>query len=283
MSYQPQGPYEPHQGPPSPGVAPVPRRRRSWLGPLLIVAGLVGAAATFGAQQLNHRKRVDNLERAVSGYKTNLTFQRAGTFHFYYEYAGTFTASVDNKSEEITIDGIEQRPEFTATLTDPEGGTVDFAADSDGGSYDVNGHKGRAYRQAEIASAGDYVLEIAPGADAAEFALAIGIGAVKQPTLVLPLVIGLLGVGSGLLISLLSGRRRSRPAVPPAAPTGSNGSDPYSVQAVPPVTQWPTGGVPTAPYGMPPVASPPPPPPPAAGPTAPGSPLPPPTWGPPGS
>lgn len=68
----------------APAVAPRRRSRLAWLGPVLIVGGLVGAAATFVAQRLNYQRRVEGLERAVSGYTTTLTFERAGAFTFYY-------------------------------------------------------------------------------------------------------------------------------------------------------------------------------------------------------
>ncbi len=273
MSYQPSPPYEPTVLAP---VAPVvPARRRSWLGPLLIVGGLLGGIATYAAQQVNYRKRVENLERAVSGYTTTLTFEKEGTFTLYYEYAGSFNASFDGQSEPITITSPIDPPAFTATLTDSEGGAVELDTDVPTLSYDAAGFKGRAYAQTTINQAGDYTLQVIPASPADEFALAIGIGRASKPTILLPLVIGLVGVIPGVLLLLFGGRRKPAPQPPSAVTTygAPMGYQPASTHYPPTPASGPPPPLPGA--GPPPLPGTAPTPPPAP------MPLPPPVWGPP--
>ena len=216
MSYQPNPPYDPGMMMPVAQSPTAPSRRRSWLGPLLIVAGLLGAAATYLAQQVNYRKRIDNLERAVSGYTTTLTFEKSGTFSLYYEYAGTFNASFDGQEESISIKSSESPPAFSASLKDEEGGSVELDRKVPTLAYDVSGFKGRSFAQAVIDRPGDYTLEVVPATATDEFALAIGIGEAQKPSIALPLVVALVGIVPGVLLLLLGGRKKSSGAPVPS-------------------------------------------------------------------
>ncbi len=297
MSYQPSPSFDPAAALPSMAAPQAPARRRSWLGPLLIVAGLLGAVATYLAQQVNHRNRVENLERAVSGYTTTLTFEKAGTFTIYYEYAGSFRTTFDGQEEQISIESGETPPDFTATLTDAEAAAVSLDTTVPATSYDANGFKGRAYAEVVIDQPGDYTLQVVPDNPSDEFALAIGIGRVTKPSIALPLVVALVGVVPGLLVLLL-GRRRDSPQVasstaiggPPTYHPGQVPAPPAGYAAAPPPPMAPPMGSPPPVPGQPPLSGRPTPPAPTPAPTEPArtppvptgpAPLPPPTWGPP--
>ncbi len=278
MSYQPNPPYDPgmplHAAPPPAASS----RRRSWLGPLLIVAGLLGGTATYLAQQVNYRKRIDNLERAVSGYTTTLTFEKPGTFSLYYEHAGTFDASFDGQEEQITIESSEDLPDFSAALKDDEGGAIELDRDVPALAYDVSGFKGREFAQATIDQPGDYTLEVVPASATDEFALAIGIGEARKPSIALPLVVALLGVVPGLLILLLGGRKKpAAPLIPTPAAYAPQSMAPQPA----PAGYAPVPGPPSAPPMTPIPGQPPIPGPPASSPPSQPAPLPPPVWGPP--
>lgn len=285
MSYQPNPPFDPGMIMPVAQPFAAPSKRRSWLGPLLIVAGLLGGAATYLAQQVNYRKRIDNLERAVSGYTTTLTFEKSGTFSLYYEYAGTFNASFDGQEEPISIESSESPPDFSASLKDEEGGSIELDREVPELAYEVSGFKGRSFAQAVIDKPGDYTLEVVPATVTDEFALAIGIGEAKKPSIALPLVIALIGAVPGGLLLVLGGRKKSVGAVAPTqvltpgsytpAMTPQSAAVGYAPSPVPgPPSAPPMSPIPGQPSNpMPPTIPPPPPSQPA--------PLPPPVWGPP--
>lgn len=251
MSYQPNPPYDPGMMTPVAQPSAAPSRRRSWLGPLLIVAGLLGATATYLAQQVNYRKRIDNLERAVSGYTTTLTFEKPGTFSLYYEYAGTFNASFDGQEEKITIESSENLPDFSASLKDEEGGSVELNREVPALAYDVSGFKGRSFAQAVIDRPGDYTLEVVPATATDEFDLAIGIGEARKPSIALPLVVALVGVVPGLLLVLLGGRKKA-----PGAQMPSQVLTPGMYAPSPASPQQPPGGYGPSPLPGPPAAPP---------------------------
>jgi len=229
MSYQPNTAVQPVT-PAAP--AKVPGKGGIWLGVLLIVVGIGGAIATFIAQQAAYEGTVENLERALPGFRTELVFEETGTFTLYYEHAGEFTTRLDGSEQEITLAGPETPPEFDVRLLDQNGEEVRLRQDVPDVSYDASGFKGTAYRQVSIEDVGRFTLEIVPDADSSAFALAVGKGTVSEPSAVLPAVIGLIGLGLGLLVILIAASRRKRsmqsaassavPAPPPgyAVPTG---------------------------------------------------------------
>jgi hypothetical protein len=231
MSYQPNTAVQPVT-PAAP--VKVPGKGGIWLGVLLIVVGIGGAIATFIAQQAAYEGTVENLERALPGFRTELVFEETGTFTLYYEHAGEFTTRLDGSEQEITLAGPETPPEFDVRLLDQNGDEVRLRQDVPDVSYDASGFKGIAYRQVSIDDVGRFTLEIVPDADSSAFALAVGKGTVSKPSAVLPAVIGLIGLGLGLLVILIAASRRKRSmqsaatSAAPALPPG------YAVPTAPP-------------------------------------------------
>ena len=243
MSYQPQS-TAPQKSGSGRGVL--------WLGVLVLIAGIAGAIATFVGQRVVYEQSVENLERALPGYRTELEFEREGTFSLYYEHQGTFTTRLDGSETEVTLDAPETPPEFDVRLLDDNGEDVRLRQSGPDLTYDVGGFAGTLYRQVDIEQVGRYTLEIVPDADGSAFALAVGKGTVDEPSVILPMVIGLIGLGLGLALILLGAARRSR-------------ARRAALQVSPPVgyEQWPTGGVtqpvgtvPASPAGGPPPAVP---------------------------
>jgi hypothetical protein len=247
MSYQPNTAVLPVTPAAS---AKVPGKGGIWLGVLLIVAGIGGAIATLIAQQAAYEGTVENLERALPGYRTELVFEETGTFTLYYEYAGEFTTRLDGSEQDITLAAPDTPPEFDVRLLDQNGEEVRLREDVPDVSYDASGFKGIAYRQVSIDDVGRFTLEIVPDAGSSAFALAVGKGTVSEPSAVLPAVIGLVGLGLGLLVILISASRRKRAmqmaarsavlvpppgyAVPTAPPTFAVPAPPPSVWSAPP-------------------------------------------------
>ncbi|MGD9705219.1 MAG: hypothetical protein AB7Q42_20820 [Acidimicrobiia bacterium] len=264
MSYQPNTAVQPVT--PAAPVA-VPGKGGIWLGVLLLLAGIGGAIATFIAQQTAYDGTVENLERAVPGYRTELVFEKTGTFTIYYEYDGDFTTRLDGSDQSIDLDAPATPPEFDVRLLDQNGEEVRLRESGPDLTYDTSGFKGTAYRQVTIEDEGRYTLEIVPDADSSRFALAVGKGTVSEPSAVLPAIIGLVGLGLGLGVILISAGRRKRllrarsaslassmPAPPagyPAPPTAPPG---YDVPGSP-VAGWSPQGGSFAPPGSPPPAS----------------------------
>jgi len=239
MSYQPNAAMpQPFGAPIPPGVPPAaerPKRGKSGLviGLVLIVAGLAGAAATFLAQKSAYEGSVKNLQRAGSGLSTEFVFEKTGTFTLYYEYKGSFSTSVGGDDQTFESDARDVPRQLKVRLVDSDGKRVRLAASAPDVSYDVGGFAGVAYKQVEITDTGSYTLEVQEKAD--PFAIAVGAGAVKQPTVVLPIIVAAAGVVLGLLSLLFLGRRK---AAAPVAPAGVGGWPP----AGPPD---PTAAVPT--------------------------------------
>ena len=161
-------------------------------------------------------------------------FEETGTFTLYYEHAGEFTTRLDGSEQDITLAGPETPPEFDVRLLDQNGEEVRLRQDVPDVSYDASGFKGTAYRQVSIDDVGRFTLEIVPDADSSAFALAVGKGTVSEPSAVLPAVIGLVGLGLGLLVILISASRRKRAmqlaarSAEPVPPPG------YAVPTAPP-------------------------------------------------
>lgn len=242
-----------------------PGRGVLWLGVIVLVAGIVGAIATFLGQRLVYEKSVENLERALPGYRTELEFETGGTFSLYYEHQGTFTTRLDGAETEITLDAPETPPEFDVRLLDSNGEDVRLLSTGSDVSYDVGGFAGSLYRQVEIDQAGRYSLEIVPDVDDSAFALAVGKGTIEEPSVVLPLIIGLIGLGLGLALILLGSarRKRARRAAAAAAAAEQQAAAGYGygtwpgAGTAPPTTPVPVQAPPgTAPSG-PPVTGPP--------------------------
>ena len=280
--------------PPAQPAAPakVPGRGGIWLGVLLMVLGLVGAVTTFIVQRESYSGSVENLVRALPGYRTELLFEKTGTFTFYYEYAGTFETTLDGTQQTITLDAPPTPPEIDARLFDQNGDEVRLVSGVGDISYDVSGFKGVAINQADIEQEGSYTFEVVSTSDST-FAVAAGKGTIEEPSAVLPAIIAAVGLLLGLLVIVVSASRRARArraapqvAVVPSVlgPPGAYPSPGAAVGARPTDTIWAqtAPGQATAPPTW--ATSPPPPAaptPPAAPPAAPAPP--PPTWAAPGT
>ena len=222
----------------------VPGRGGIWLGILLIVLGLAGALALFLVQQASYSGTVDNLVRALPGYRTELIFEKTGTFTFYYEYAGTFTTTLDGVEQTVTLDAPPTPPELDPRLFDQNGDEVRLRDGADGVTYDVSGHKGVAIGQVDIETAGPYTLEVV--SDSEGFALAAGKGTVSKPSAVLPAIIALIGVILGLVVIIVSSSRRAK---------ARREADQLAIvpAAVGPVGAYPAPGAVMTPGGGPPL------------------------------
>ncbi len=237
MSYQP-GPLVP------PPAEPQRRGRARWvIGPLLVIAGLVGAAVLYVAQQSSYETAITNLQRAASGVSTEFVFEKTGVFTLYYEYQGEFSAEIDGDEQDIELDARTTPRQISLRLLDADEQRVRLERDVPDVSYDVGGFAGSAYRQVEIDDTGSYTLEVSSETGRDEFAIAVGFGTVKESTLLYPALIAVAGVILGLLAMLLLGRRK-RPVAIPSGPPGSG----------PPLAGWPAApvGPPPAPVGPPP-------------------------------
>jgi hypothetical protein len=262
MSYQP-----PNQTMLQPIVPATPQPKsgkgRTVLGLGLILAGLLGAAAVWVGQQGTYSNRIDSLERAVSGYSTELTFEKAGTFTLYYEYEGKVSADIDGSSDTVKLNADADPSNFDVTLLDDNGDDVRLSRLDSDLSYNSGGHLGVGYREVEIEDPGDYVMQVTAEDPDQVFAIALGIGAAKKPSPLLPIALALAGLLGGLAL-LLSGRSK-KPTVAvtpsPQAPTMYPGAvAPPTYAPIPPAAQQPppsyapfpgSPGMPTAPQQMP--------------------------------
>jgi hypothetical protein len=279
--------------PPAQSAAPVqvPGKGGIWLGVLLMVLGLVGAVTTYFVQQASYSRSVENLVRALPGYRTELLFEKTGTFTFYYEYAGTFETTLDGEQRTITLDAPATPPPIDTRLFDQNGDEVRLVSGVGDITYDVSGFEGVAMSQADIEREGSYTLEVVSDSDAT-FAVAAGKGTIEEPSAVLPAIIAAVGLLLGLLVIVVSANRRSRarraaqqaaaipsvpgPAYPPSgAAVGARPTDAIWAQTAPgqatPAPTWATSPPPPA-APAPPVAPPSAPPPPPATWAAPGAP-----------
>jgi hypothetical protein len=219
---------------PPPPPQDAPGRGGLWLGWALVVIGLIAGIGLYIGQKMTYEQRVENLERAVSGYETTLNFERTGTFTLYYEYAGSFEAKLDGTATLVILDAPASPPGFDARVVDANGDDVRLRRGGPDVSYDVGGFSGVSFRQIVVDETGTYALQIVPDDPAGPvFALSVGRGTVEEPTAVLPAAIVGLGLGLGLSIVLLtvSRRRRARRASPAPASSGEAGFTPFSVAA----------------------------------------------------
>ena len=228
---------------PGDGGAPVPGPRRRGLvvaGIIVLVAGVVAAAAMWLAAEQRYDDGVNGLARAAVGCETVLDFEQPGEFLLFAETAGSF----DDVRGDCAATGSFQldtdSPEVSVELVDPDGSTVD-AQSATGADYDRAGFRGQQIAVVEVTAPGDHVVRVL--SDDGSFAVAVGRDPVDgvfvlRAGAVLALVGGLV-VGLALIIS---GRR-------------------VSTAAGRPVPGWPTPEMTPTPWwegGSPPtVASPP--------------------------
>ncbi len=269
MSFEPSNAPLPQPG----GYSEPPAAKKSKagliLGLLLIVAGVVGGAGLYVAQQSSYEDAVTKLQRAGSGLRTEFVFERAGTFTLYYEHAGEFTVEVGGDEEDFEIDARDEPKRVRVSLVDRDGDEIRLDRDVTDVSYDVGGFAGTSFRQVEIDDTGSYTLEVEAQDD--PFAIAVGRGVLSEPNPLYPGIILIAGILLGVLAILLIGRRK--PARPAAAASDAPGAGGPWAPAPPPASApagwepasppWTAGGPATPPMTTPPIPHQPPVPPPA--------------------
>ena len=243
--------------------------RRAWMlvvGVLVLVGGLVTAAALWYASGQRLDDNVAGFARAPSGCATTLDFDRTGEFVLHLETTGTLDDLAGDCDAATTYDRDDAvDPELD--LVDPDGATVPIEREV-GDSYDTAGFVGRQIATVVIETPGDHVLAVA--ADGGQFAIAVGHDArsgveVLQWSAIATAIVALLGGG----VLLVVGSRQppaaqesdavwqpddrslaTWPAAPPGFPpppptTGVSGPAGPPLVAPPPVVPSPTSEPPT--------------------------------------
>ncbi len=243
MSYQPP----PTARPKRPGTA------LTWLGVLLIVGGIAATVGLFLAGQQRFNSKVESLATdsgALSGCITDLTFSKEGTFVLYYLSEGEVSVNGENvgcsDTDTIRLSAQPNVPDMDVKLTDSDGDNVKVTRTSLDTSKDLSagGVAARPYRQVTIAATGDYQIEITAAEDVERFAIGLG-PEIEEPSPLLPIVVGVVGIALGVLLIVLGAVRRSASRrVPPVAvaygyqaPGGFQAPGQYPVQ--PPVVYQP--------------------------------------------
>ena len=149
--------------------AKVPGKGGIWLGVLLIVAGIGGAIAILVAQHPAYEGTVKNLERAFPGYRTELVFEKTGTFTLYYKHAGEFTTLLDGSEQDISLAGPDTSPEFDVRLLDR---TVRRCASARSAGCELRRERfqGHLLPPGLDRGQGRFTLEIVPDAASSSFA-----------------------------------------------------------------------------------------------------------------
>jgi hypothetical protein len=251
-------------------------------GVLAIVGGIAVAVVMLLVAQARVDDAVGDLARAPSGCDTTLDVSEEGTYLFFVETEGSIDELVGgcDVAPDSAIEG--DLPRVRLELTDPDGDEVDLDRVDDV-TYDADGFAGTAIRQAELDRTGTYVLNVESPED-----VVVSVGKdpddAAGPFPALAVLVGLLGIVSGvvLLVAGAMARRRPEPVpqvpaqpwhpVPGTAPMGPPAMPVPGPPIAPPATTaspWarpPASGtaVPTRPAAGPPhsVFPPPPPPPP---------------------
>jgi hypothetical protein len=239
-------------------------------GALLLVGGLIGAAALWLAADARYDDNLATFARAPSGCATTLDFERSGDFTLYVERTGRIAEPDGDCAVETEYDR-DDVPQVEPTLTTVDGDAVDIATGGDA-EYDNGTFAGEAVGVVRIEEPGEHVLTVPSSGPA--FAVAVGgppdegVALLRWGAVVLA-VIALLG---GITLLVLGSRR---PPTPVAAPVGAAATgwptSPPGFPTPPPTTG--ASGPPMATPGVAPVTPP--------APTGPPS-WEPPSWGPPG-
>lgn len=284
----------------TPSPSPIkPSKALIWLGALLILAGIIGAAAIAIGSTIALSKTVDGFARLQmpSDESCRLIFTKPGRYTVYYEYAGTVPERDETcqpTGRDVIVDADQTPPAgLDVTLIDSAGNEITSTAATDDASISISGHAGVAVRSIVIPTAGDYTATVERGGDGT-YVLAFGRGGVLSVVrnFLLAGLVGLLGFVLGLVLILvtLSKRKKAKAALASAAslpggPWGSATTTTWPPTATPPPVSAPYGQYGTqAPYGQSggsstpwaPSPTPPPPPPPSDG-ASPWAPPPPPS------
>ncbi len=183
------------------------------LGLFLLFAGLVGGGVLYVVAERRPAQSVEGFARAPIGCTTTLDFTETGTFYV-YEEVGAAGDVADDSCQPVADPSATFEVEFFGELT-PEGVT-----DDDSVSYDVDGFDGRSVQRVEIVEPGQYSLAVtgddltvvaALGRDPDD-----GVDDLRRAAV----IVAVAGVGLGLLLLVLSGRRSKRAvvSVPPQGP-----------------------------------------------------------------
>jgi hypothetical protein len=211
-------------------------------GIVLLVVGVVAGIALWLAAGQRYDDAVRDLAPVPIGCTTTLQFDRTGTYLFFVETTGT-VGEIDGDCQNDDHDydvAADDAPRVSLSLLDDQGDELDLDR-VDGPSYDRAGRRGVGVRTVDIDETGDYELTATATVDDTDVVVRVG----RDPSSgVAALRAGgvttlLLGVAAGLLLLLVSGRRRPEPA-----PVTASGP------------QWPLGPHPAAPLA-PPSANPP--------------------------
>ena len=272
-----------------------------WLGALSILAGLVVGGILIANSISTLSKTVDSFGRVrvPGGESCKLVFDKPGRYTIYYEFqtkipqrddacndtGGTELITASTSSPlglDVTLKSVD-KPESAPLKTVPStSGDV---------SISLNGHSGKAIREVQIDSPGDYVIEVSGGSAGRTqepYVLAVGRGAITSVASRIVSALAIAGLGGllGLILLIVTGskRRKHRQLLATQILTGYPGA-PTSPYGSPPQAPWAGTPVPPAPWsGTDQGYTPPSPPPPGPGSTPPPPPPPPPPptqWGPP--
>jgi hypothetical protein len=244
MSYQPSATQQ------------EPRRGRGalWVGIALILAGIVAAVVLVLVSSARRTDTVKKLARAVAGQQTTLEFEQAGLYTMYYEYKGSFPATIDGESRTIVLSAPETPPEFDLVLADLSDEALPLRRPPDISYSGVSGYSGTAYKQVRIREPGVYLLRIvAAQGELPEFAIAIGKEVPDRfgPLAFTGIGLGLAGLILGVVLIAVGGRRRTAAAQtsvgaePSWAPGALGGWQPpgstETLPSVPPTQTTPAG------------------------------------------
>lgn len=184
--------------------------RTTWIGTLLIVAGVVAGAVLLGMSLSDVSARVKALDRVPYPAGGTITAEAGGRIVVYAEYPSAVGKGEARPAATIAIEG--------------DAGPVPMGTYDASANYSLEGNNGVAIATADLPGPGSYRVSITPTGDSAGvMRLAIGPSVLSATNFVLPLVGGILlfigGLVAGVLTIVLPRRRRRRAAaaVTPAA------------------------------------------------------------------
>jgi hypothetical protein len=201
--------------PPSAPASRTPRGLLLAIGAVVLVGGLLGAAALWIAGEARYDDNLATFARAPSGCSTTLDFERSGDFTLYLETTGRLT-DLDGDCPAAAEYDRNDVPEVDLALVTGEGTPLEIepVADLD---YDNGTYVGSAIGVVRISEPGEHVLTVPPSGDA--FAVTVG-GSPDEGVALLrwgavALAVASLAVGGLLLVTALR-----RPPPPAAEPSG---------------------------------------------------------------
>jgi hypothetical protein len=254
-----------------------PSKAWIWLGALVLLAGLTSAAVVAIGSTMALSKTVDGFARirVPDDVNCRLIFTKPGTYTVYYEYQGDVARrneSCEPSGGVVPITAAKTAPVgLDVTLIDDRGKEITSTRNIDDVSVSLNGHAGVAVRQIVIPAAGDYSVKVDKDtldkAGSNKFVLAFGRGATTKivPYIGLAALLGLLGLGIGLPMMLVTRSKRKKAALrlaeaaagPATSAWGANTGGPLPTWAPtttpipPPPTLQPNAWEPTAPTTTP--------------------------------